>query len=147
MKRELKTGTWIVAVGLLLVLVTGATTTEDDPVQESMSLVAMSDERALQLPPLHQELRRVLIDERNRLEDLYADFEAETDSRWALEIQRKIRQVKVDSQVALLETQAEAARLEGRTGDVERLEQGIRRLKDPESAWGRDPVPIRVRTE
>jgi hypothetical protein len=143
MNDQWKMGTSLAALGLLIIVLVGAAPTSDDPSGDRPTLLTMSDEQARRLPTLHQEMRRVLIDERDRLEVLYAEFEAEADSRLALEIQQKIEQVKQETQVALLQAQVDAARADGRSEDVERLENGIRLLKEPDRVRQQNPASAR----
>jgi len=110
-----------------------------------VTLVTMTDEQALKLSPMHQDLRRVLIEEKTRLADLYEEFEKETDSRRALVIQGEINEVKTGTAVSLLEIQAKVAREDGRLEDALQLEEGIQRLVSPD--WGSSSTAPRTERE
>ena len=149
----MKTGFIIVAL-FALVLAAGFTTAGDDPdpVQlssapsdqqrrEAPSLVSMTDEQALKMNSLLQDMRKILIAEKDQLAELYVEFERETDSQGALAIQRRIHETKTGTQIALLRAQADVAREEGRSEDADLLEEGIAKLANPERGLGANVVP------
>jgi len=137
----------VVIICLALILAAGSISANDGPTPGTnpadpsvsarsggSSLLTLTAEQALKLSPLHQELRTILIAEKDQLDVLYEEFALETDSQRALAIQRRIHLVKTETEISLLKAQAETARTQGRTEDVERLERSIRLLSDPE--WG-----------
>ena len=96
------------------------------------SFLSMTTEEAAGLSPMLQEMRRILIRERDQLAVLHAEFAQATDSREALRIQHRIRDLKSGTEIALLEVQAATAREQGRSEDAEQLEGIITRLADRE---------------
>ena len=141
-KRSLRAAACLV---LLLTAVTGIAWAADEPEPRKPSLVAMTVGQAAKLSPLHQAMREILITEQEQLAVLYGEFAGESDSQRALEIQRRIHEVKVGAEISLLTVQAETARAEGRTQDAETLEEGIERLANPERFQSTGPAPDRPR--
>jgi hypothetical protein len=111
-----------------------ATTTTSDPDEGSVmkapslahgSLAAIPDDKVSLLSPLHREMRLILKTESETLAPLYAEYAQATDPLLALEIQKQIQKVKIETELALLRAQAKHARLEGRLDDAERLEASL----------------------
>jgi hypothetical protein len=99
---------------------------------ERPSLLNLTAEQVLRLSPLHKEMRLILLSEKDQLNLLYEEFNRETDSQRALAVQRRIHLVKTQTEVALLQAQADAARAAGRLEDAELLETSIRMITDPD---------------
>jgi hypothetical protein len=141
---------------LVLALPTGFTTAQDEPATTQFStepdptvpkrgptLLTMTPEQAQRLSPLHQEMRKILIAEKNQLTELFKEFARETDSQGALAVQRRIHQVKTETEISLLTAQAKSARSQGRKEDAERMEEAIKRITNPH----RGSVPAALRAE
>ncbi len=104
------------------------------PVESSptaYSLTALPAEKLARLTPLQVALRNVLLQEQADLAPLIEAFARETDSLRGLEIQKQIQTVKQDTELALLRTQAQFARQEGRIEVAEQLEESLRLMTEP----------------
>jgi hypothetical protein len=133
----------IAGLALLLTVVAGIVWAADRPEPRKPSLVTMTEGQAARLSPLHQAMRGILIAEQKQLAVLYEEFAQQTDSQRALEVQRRIHEVKVGTEISLLTVQAETAREQGRMEDAEQLEEGIERLANPDGFESRGPAPGR----
>ena len=121
-----------------------------DPVGSTvrpLSLVDLPPERVEGLGPLQTRLRQILLAEHNRLTPLYAEFAEETDSLLSLEIQRRIQQVKVETEISLLRAQADHAHQNGQRELAERIEAGLRRMAERDKARQELPQEQSARSE
>jgi hypothetical protein len=124
--------------------------TETEPAVRSVesspspfSLVELSEEQLARLTPLQLALREVLLTEQAELAPLYAAFARETDSLRGLEIQRQIQTIKQNTELALLRTQADFARREGRVEVAKRIEESLRLMTEPAPSEPQTPRPQR----
>ncbi len=81
--------------------------------------------------PLMPRISTLLEQERNQLADLEQQFRQAADEQSALAIQRRIREVKVETELAILRLQLDAARERGDDETVSRLEQAIATITGP----------------
>jgi len=108
------------------------------------SLLNLSAADVAQLKPLQRELRQILLTERDKLAELHAAFEQETDALRSLDIQKQIRDVKQSTERALVQAQIDHARAAGRQAAAERLEAALERMYQPETENGSStPTPPR----
>ena len=126
----------VVCLILMMTVSAGLAYALEKTPQSNLDLLTMTSQQAARLSPLLQEMRGLLISEKEQLTILYSEFAKETDSQRALEIQGKIREVKIGTEISLLVAQAETARSQGRVEDADRLEESIELLSDPMRGQG-----------
>jgi hypothetical protein len=81
--------------------------------------------------PMMAEIRAALAEEEARRTELAADFDAATDERAALEIQREIETLARDTELRILRIQADHARLAGRGAVALEIEAAITEMTAP----------------
>ena len=87
-----------------------------------LSLADVPDNKVADLSALHREMRHILRSERELLVPLNAEFATEMDPLLALDIQKRIQALKIETELSLMRTQAVHARREGRLESAERIE-------------------------
>jgi len=87
-----------------------------------LSLADVPDSKVADLSDLHREMRQILRSERELLVPLNAEFATEMDPLLALDIQKRIQELKIETELSLMRTQAVHARREGRLESAERIE-------------------------
>jgi hypothetical protein len=85
------------------------------------------------LTPMQAEIKQVLEDEKTAVAELETRFTQTTDQAAALEIQKKIQETKLGTELKVLGIQAGFARAEGRTAVAEQLEAAIREMTTPKA--------------
>ena len=96
-----------------------------------------------QQSPMMQEIHDLLADARAELADLEADYRAAAGPE-RNELEKRIATLKIETEIAVLETQLRSARAAGRSGDdVRRLEESVAAL----SAAPRSKASPRPRAE
>lgn len=100
-----------------------------DPVAGVTRLPA---ESVVELTPMQQEIRVVLEDHDRELEKLQAELATATDERQALEIQKKIHELKQSVEPAVLNIQLRHARAKGHDEAVAGLEAALEALESPD---------------
>lgn len=136
----------ITLLGLILILIAApAAAADPDPVDSKtadspqdpetatarvFSLVDLPPEKVERLTPLQARMREILLAERVNLAPLQAAFAEETDSLRSLEIQRRIQDLKVGTEIALLRVQADHARQSGQPELAEQIEESLRRMAE-----------------
>lgn len=84
--------------------------------------------------PCQQAIQALLEQEAARLAELEARVPAAADAAAFLSLQREIEQVKQDTELQVMRTQAEFARLEGRVEQAERIEAALAEMAAPRPA-------------
>jgi hypothetical protein len=82
--------------------------------------------------PMALEMNTLLEDERVALRDLQARYRSAADPATALDAQRRIEQLKVNTEIGLLRIQASWARREGRAEQASHLEKAIEEILHPQ---------------
>lgn len=82
--------------------------------------------------PLQLEIQQLLDNERGALRALRLRFEKASGVEEAVEIQREMRQVKLDTEIALMETQLRYLRQDGNEAAAAAVEETLRLLRNPE---------------
>jgi len=96
----------------------------DNP-PEVRSLLDLPQSQVLKLSAMHQEMRTLLLQERETLDQLYTQFKAEQDPLLSFEIQKQIQQLKIETEISVIRIQADHARKDGREEDAKRIEQEL----------------------
>lgn len=81
-----------------------------------------------------KEMRAVLDQEVRLMEELEAEFRSATDDAAALDVQRRIAELRQKTEIDLLGCQARYARSLGRVELAEEIEKDIAELRDPDRA-------------
>jgi len=124
----------VATVLALTVLVCMATPSAATPANPENGDATATVERPVpqQLRQVDIEIRNIVDAEQAALAELFARFEDAPDQATAMRIQLEIRQLRVDTQIALLEAQARHARREGYEAHAVALEEKIHILRNPE---------------
>jgi hypothetical protein len=86
------------------------------------------------LSPCQQAIRALLDREAAQLSELEARVPAAVDGAAFLSLQREIERVKQDTELQVMRTQAQYARLEGRVEQAERIEAALAEMAAPRPA-------------
>lgn len=86
----------------------------------------------LAMTPMQREIQQLLDREREALRVLRLRFENASGVDEAVGIQREMRQVKLDSEIALMETQLRYLRQDGNEAAAASVEETLRLLRNPE---------------
>ena len=89
----------------------------------------LSEAQALKLPPMFREIHEILVQEQAQTRDLMAQLEGIRDPLAALDIQKEISLVKELTEISILEVQANYARMEGRSEQVQEIEDVLVQLR------------------
>ena len=100
-----------------------------------------SRERAVALRPLDLEIRGILDAQTTRLAELNARFKSAGSHEEAWEIQKLIRQTKVDTEIAVMEAQHRVLDAEGRTEEARSVAATLYALRNPEEIRNRIAHP------
>jgi len=123
------------ALILLLAPLASATgTDEPQPDQNSdaqpRSLLSITEEQALNLKPIDQEIRGLLIREREDVAALTALLKETQDNMRALQIQKDISAKKQRTEIGIMEVQAKYARQAGREEQATAISEAVAGMKE-----------------
>jgi len=123
----------IILIGVA-VIGTGAANqdTETVPVKtpEPLPVIGhMSDAQAAKLKPMLREIHELLVQERIQVQALEAELESLRDPIAALELQRRISDLKEGTEIQILQVQATYARREGRPQRATEIDAVVEKLQ------------------
>lgn len=107
--------------------------TAEDPALHQ-SLVNLSADQVAKLAPLPKRLREILLEEKETLATLREVHAQEKDPLRILEIQRQMQGVKIQTERALLEAQADHARQNGQAELAGQIEAALARMAERDRA-------------
>ncbi len=113
---------------------TAAPVVADPDGVETTATAAVAPREPESLTPCQQAIRALLDREAAQLAALEARVPATADGAAFLSLQREIEQVKQDTELQVMRTQAEHARLEGRVEQAERIEAALAEMAAPQPA-------------
>lgn len=120
-------------LAVLIALPVLAAPVEDEPgkkpAEPPRSLLSLTPEQAQSLRPCDQEIRALLLREREDVAALVARMKASGDDLEALRIQKEIGVRKQRTEIGILETQAKFADLEGRSEQAAAIRDVVDRMK------------------
>lgn len=93
------------------------------------------------LPSLDAEIATLLEQERSRLAELDESFRSAASGAEAWEIQKQIRQVKIDTEIAIMEIQHQRLVAAGRADEARAVAETLDALRHPEEARKRAARP------
>lgn len=103
--------------------------TEQTPSAPARSLLSITEEQALQLKPIDQEIRGLLIKEREDVAELTALLKKTSDNMRALQIQKDISAKKQRTEIGIMEVQAKYAVLAGRDEQATAINEAVAGMK------------------
>ncbi|MDO9695250.1 MAG: hypothetical protein Q7W56_10985 [Candidatus Latescibacteria bacterium] len=101
---------------------------------ESTAAATVAPRAPESLTPCQQAIRALLDREAAQLAELEARVPAAADAAAFLALQREIEQVKQDTELQVMRTQAQHARLEGRVEQAEQIEAALAEMAAPRPA-------------
>ncbi|MFH1841940.1 MAG: hypothetical protein ABIF77_01935 [bacterium] len=156
MKRSgaLLSGAGFLAMVMSFTLAAAATTAEPEPANpepanngpantgpESTPPTVAAVASDQPLTPRMQEITALIEAERETLRQLQAQLDAALDQDTHLQIIKKIEQLKLDTEIGILEIQLKYARLEGKLDTVAELEEAILKLTSSPEPGEPQPRP------
>ena len=94
------------------------------------SLLSINEEQALKLKPIDQEIRGLLIKEREDVAELTALLKKTSDNMRALQIQKDISAKKQRTEIGIMEVQARYARQAGREEQAAAITEAVAGMKE-----------------
>ena len=121
----------ILMIASLCFVVGSALSAENTPAPDRLTLVTMSDDQAITLSPMLNEVRTALLGRDAHLAALNADLQEATDPVVIRDLERQVARAKEGAEIRIYRIQADHARSEGREADAEHFEEMIRIMKKP----------------